>query len=149
VELRLEIDKSKLDEECQNQAPQTEHFSRLLADATLEWDQRKAELALMDAKLDREIRESPEDFGISKLTETVISNMILIQAERVRAQESLNKAKHVAGVLQAAVSGLVDRKKSLVCLIELFAMGYFSSPAMPDVEGVRGRTRRVREFADE
>lgn len=154
VKLRLDIDLHHLEIENANQPKQREYFGRLLADAQKDFDDLKAALAVTRARIDTEVRQDPQAFELTKVTETTVENAVLLDRRHQEAVQKLNEARHRVGVLEAAVEGLVDRKKSLTNLVELHGQEYFAAPSgsrsrqeEEDVDGsmpkgVRGRRRR-------
>lgn len=129
LKLRLSVDRLNLAEELENQAQQMYDWSVKVADAQLAFDSAKSNLAVLTAELDKEIRDSPEEYGISKLTETIVTQTILVQPEHKAATSKLNEAKHKLGIMQAAVSGLTDRKRTLTLQVDLFVKDYYADSA--------------------
>ena len=141
TQLRLEIDKFKLDEELVGQPMQVFLWARKTADAQLEFDEAKAELSLSYAELDKSIRDNPADYGIAKLTETIVEQTILALPEYVVGQKRVNKARHKVAYAEAAVNGLEHRKRSITLLVELWIKEYYS-----DTRGRIQGSEEVSEF---
>lgn len=148
AELRLEIDRLRLDEELVGQAVQIYTWSKKVADAQLEYDEAKAALDLADAELDRAIRDTPDQYGIAKLTNEVVNQTILLQPDHQVSQKVVNRCKHRLGMAQAAVNGLEHRKRALTLLVDLFTKEYYSEPSRrkelseEEKEAIRSRGRR-------
>ena len=145
--LRLEIDPLRLDEEWLDQPKQRQIFGELLADAQLELDTAKSRLEVIKAETDREIRDDPADFGLSKVTEAAVSTAVPVQPAVQIAVKKVNAAKHKVNVLQAAVDGLEHRKRALTQLVELHGQDYYATPRMPT--GVKNKRKRQREDRDD
>ena len=82
----------------------------------------------MKAELSSEIRNNPNEFGIAKITETVVASTILTQDEFKSVQAELFDQKHQVDLLQAVVTSLDHRKRALESLVSLHGQDYFSSP---------------------
>jgi hypothetical protein len=145
MELRLEIDELRLDEEWLHQPKMRQIWGEKLADAQLELDEAKSVLAVVVAELDNDIRSDPESHGVKKITESAVSSAIPRSDVHQRAVKKLNKARHAVNVLQAAVDGLEHRKRALTSLVELHGQDYFATPSMP--RGVKNK-RRERDDVD-
>lgn len=143
--LRLDIDIHNLEKECANQPKQCEYFGRALADAQKRHDDIKAELAVLAAQIDRDAREDPAGFGIGKVTEGTIAAAVLLAPRHQTKVKELNEAKHAIAILNASVEALVDRKKSLAGIIELYGQEYFSIPSDSGSDMPSGVRRRRAE----
>lgn len=139
----LNIDQHNLDKEWTEQPKLYLDFATALATARQEADQAKAELEIVDAELDKNIRLHPTRFDIDgKITENVVSNTILAHKSHTKAYQRLIAAKHEVAVLQAAVEALEHRKKALENLVQLWLASYFAEPR------VKGETREKMEEAE-
>lgn len=128
MELRLDIDPLRLDEEWLGQAPMFHHFANLAADAEAAEDSAKTKLKITAATLEMEIRSNPESFGLTKSTEASISACVLTLPAYKVAAENYNRAIHNAARAAAAVGALETRKRALEKLVELLKQDYFSAP---------------------
>lgn len=124
----FEINRNRLDWECQRQPVLYSKYSYALAEAKLELDQANAELELIKAELSTTIRSDPADYGLEKVTESALSTVLVLEEEYQEALTKTIEAKHVKEVLFGAVMSLDNKKKSLQGLIELHNSGYFSEP---------------------
>lgn len=133
------VDKDSLDEEWVEQPDLFHKYAVKLADARLAIEEAKAELDVTQSELDRDLRADPEAYDIPKVTETALSNAILLQPEYKKALAKVNQARHHQDILQAAVTALDHRKKALENLVFLHGQSYFSSPRArgEDAEGMR------------
>lgn len=107
-------------------------YASKLAEARKEVEETKAELDVVKAELDKKIRESPESFDIIKLTETALSNTILLQPEYKKVSKKLIDTKYKADIFQAAVTALDHRKSALERLVALQGQNYFATPKAPE-----------------
>jgi hypothetical protein len=135
-ELRIEINKMRLDEEWLNQPQQFYTWSKRVADAQLKFDEAKSDLSLTEAELDKEIRDAPQNYGCVKTTDAVVAQTIKLQKPFIAAQKALNRARYELGIAAAAVAGLDQRKRALEKLVDLWTREYYSDPnPRPQSEG--------------
>jgi len=141
----LEIDPNALDKEWTDQPRTYGFYAIALADANAQAEEMKANLELLAAEYDSQIRENPEEYGLEKITENAIRNVILTQEEYDTLATELRTIQHRAGVLKAVVFALDHRKKALEKLVDLRLADYFSEPkaskaARSQMEKVSDRT---------
>ncbi len=133
----FDIDINRLDEEWVNQPKIFFKYAAELADARRRVEEAKAELDIVKAVADKDIRQEPASFGLpDKITETLISNTVI---QHPKYQEALKKyqiKKHKADILQAAVSALDHRKSALERLVSLHGQSYFASPKPIDTRSI-------------
>lgn len=158
-ELLFDIDKNRLDDEWLNQpkryfewAVQLEDARADIDDAKREYDVTKTEFDEVKAKVELDIRNDPDDYHLPKVTDKSIAAVVLMQLDYKEAEDSLYKAqeridtaKHRAGILQAVVSALDQRKKALEKLVDLHGQKYFATPRASEnsAEVVDGMTKRA------
>jgi len=124
----LSIDRDRLDEEWVNQPRLYYKYAEMLADARLKHDTRKNQLELVRAELSNKIRKKPEEYGLDKITESVVEGTIILQEEYQDVVNKVNKAKHQMEVIQAVVVALDHKKKALEKLVDLEFQNYHSEP---------------------
>ena len=146
IESILRPDKDRLDEEWVEQPGLRRQYGVELADAKREVSRMKAELELTAAELDNEIRESPESFGLSKITEAAIKAAIPGNPRYKKVREKFIAAEHLVDVLMATVSAIEHRKRALEDLVKLWLGDYYSTPIAP--EGAKDRMREIERQAD-
>ena len=141
-ELDLSIDENNLVNEWNGQANTMLDYGVRLADAMLTEDEAKAALALTDARLNREIRAAPDDYGLAKATESTVPNAVAEQPEHATAVQELNEAKYETRILKAAVEALGNRKSALQGMTDLFLRQWFADPrSREQPEELRTATR--------
>ena len=121
-------DKDALDDEWIRQPELYHKYATELADARLDFEEKKNKLEVVRAELDKEIRTDPEQFDLLKVTESGISAVIVVQPEYTKALKRINTARHRIDILQAATTALDHKKKALENLVYLHGQNYFSSP---------------------
>lgn len=154
-EYRIEIDPFQLDREWVDQPVMYHRAAVQLAEAKRQLDHAKTAMELTKADLYAAISANPEQFGLSKTTETAISQAMVCQKLYQEGQGAIRKAKYQVDVLEAAVLALDQRKKALENLVQLHLSDYYAAPRhkSDSVEqresvhemrkaAVRGRARR-------
>lgn len=130
-ENRLEIDMGRLHVEWARQPDVYHDAARDLAEKRAELDTLKAKMDVAGAECDREIREAPATFGISKITEASVEKGVILHPRYQAALKAVNKSKYDVGILQAMVDALDHKKKALEHLVQLHLADYFSDPRIP------------------
>lgn len=132
------IDPDRLDEEWVNHVRVYFEQASRLADLRAEADRAKANLEVVDAELDREIRLDPQRFGLDKVTEGAVEKTIILQKKHRLAVERSIQARHDQAIGEASVHGLDHKKRALEKLVELRLASYYG-PKLRDPEGPQGR----------
>lgn len=123
-----EIDQYNLDAEWIRQPKLYWKYAKKLADARVELDRKKTAIDVLKAEIDKAIRKNPAKFGLEKITESAIVNVITERKEFQQATEEMHEAKHGVDILMAAVMTLDHRKRALENLVDLHGQNYFSEP---------------------
>lgn len=153
----LDIDLLNLEVECQHQPKRFKKWSDILADAKRDHSQADADLDLVKAELDLEIRDDPNRYGLGKVTASAMAAAIKTRLPTMkrykRALRRLINAKHRVDVLEGTVKALDDRKKQLGHLVQLHGQQYFAAPLVKDerarAELDRHRKKRIRSAGQE
>lgn len=132
AELRTAIDLNKLEEEWQGQPDQVETWTRKAAEATLAYDKAKSNVELVKARISANMRDDPESYGLSKITDKAVESAVICQTEYQKAVKAMHQAKYEMNVIDAVVQGLQDRKRSLTKLSDLWQGGYWSTPQVKE-----------------
>lgn len=140
--IRIEIDELRLDKEWSEHSQQVLNCGIEVAECQLRYDTAESDLKLVDAKLDRMIREDPSHYGISKITEGVVTNTIIIQNEHYHADKEVNDAKYALNMAKAVSNSLEHRKRALTNLVELWLREYYSDTRP------KGMTEAGEEFGN-
>jgi len=94
-------------------------------------DKAKERLDVVEAEMDRDVREDPEKYDLVKLTETLIKSTVLQTSERQIAAQNYIDAKYEYDMAQAAVRSIDQKKTALENLVKLHGMSYFAGPSVP------------------
>lgn len=151
----VNIDQLALDKECVRLPSDYLKYALASADLKQEVDNRKARLDTVESEMSKHVRNTPGKFGLEKVTESAIKEVILTSEPYQKALAKLNNAKHTLERNQAVVWALEHKKRSLVLLVDLHGMGYFADPKLSEVgkrvveqmtkESVRPRRRAMEE----
>jgi len=136
------VDKFRLDEEWEEQPKLYLDHSDQLATAQHTLDVYEADLELVMAELDRDIRREPDKFGIEKITETVVKNAVILSKQYQSANRKVIEARFRVNQLKGVLTGLDHRKKALEGLVYLHSAGYYADHIKPP----KGRESIVGEM---
>ena len=99
----------------------------------------KAKLKEVDGEIGMAIRSNPEDFGLTKATETAITSLIPTEKDHIEIEEEiyklgrqLAKMDEEVALFEGAKIAFCHRKSMLELLVQLHLNGYFSAPKMPE-----------------
>ena len=139
----IEIDGSALDIEWLNQASLFMKYARYSAEARRKVDEEKQALDIIRAGIDKQMRETPEKFGIEKITEGAIAAAILTVRQYQTAYQKFLDAKYEADMASSAVQAMNTRKEALENLVRLAGQSYFAGPSIPrDLEWEREQNQK-------
>ena len=127
----MSIDESALDVEWLNQPRLLMAYSKELAEARKKLEKSKQKLEVVKAELDKDIRSNPDKYELSKITEGVVANTILLQSQYQEVNEALLDEQYEFDMLRNAVSAINMRKEALENLVKLHGMNYFAGPSVP------------------
>jgi hypothetical protein len=104
---------------------------------------------LVEAEVEMDVRESPEDYNLTKVTDASVKAAVLTSDRYKKTQKGLNDAQYRVNVLWAAVNSIDDRRKALEKLVDLWQGSYFGEPrasasAREVVDEMKKRSTRKR-----
>jgi hypothetical protein len=123
----VSLDLSNLDEDAVKHSVLFAEWAKKWADAVFERDRIKEKLTVFKAELDQRIRMSPEEFSPSgtKLTETMISQIIILDIDHQKLSQELIEAQYNVNILASAKEAFEHRDRKFSVLVELFKSNYF------------------------
>jgi len=127
----LTIDESALDVEWLQQARLMMQYGRHCSECKLEMDKAKEHLEVTKAELDKDIRANPDSFDLTKITEGVVSNTIILQPEHQEALDAYLNTKYEFDMALNAVRAIDQKKAALENLVRLHGQQYFAGPSVP------------------
>ena len=106
------------------------HWGNEWADAVSRRDGLKDKLALVRSECDQEIRETPSEFGWTKLekspTEAFIASAVNTHSNFAIANEEFQEAQHDVNVMMVAKEAFEHRSKMIHIISQLYLSGYYS-----------------------
>ena len=128
----LQVDKNHLDVEWENYPDLFDKWGRKLADAIFDRDVAKDKHDLVKAELDADIRQSPAEFGIDRVTEGAIQSAILLELRYKKVRRKYNKAVRAVNRLTTGLRAISSKKAALENEVRLYLGNYFSDPVSGD-----------------
>jgi len=144
----LTIDKTRLDDECENQPYLVWDYGRMTAKALKLLDEARADMKVAEAEVDISIRENPADYDLDadkKPTEAAIKGAILRSKEFQNASKKCIDAQYRLNMLEAANKALDHRRTSLTMLNGQDERNYFSRPAQKESTGKSTKFRKRKD----
>ena len=123
------VDANKLDGEWIKQSSLFLHYAQEHTELSFVRDKAKFDLEQTKAELDKEIRTNPEEFGLAKITEAVVSNTILLHNRYKTKMEIYLDAGYEVDTLTNVLRAFEHKKKTLEYLVQLHLSGYNSEPS--------------------
>jgi len=136
--------KNKLDWESERHGDLVYKYAEELANAKAELEDLKLVLEIERAELDKDIRADPEAWGIGKITEEAVRTTILLQTVIKKLTRKINKAKHHVDIVQAALTALEAKRRSMDNLVSLHGQQYFASSSSHGVSSDDGEGQRQK-----
>ncbi len=124
----LQIDLDRLEVEWQAQPKLYYDFAAELAAARRDMRTAENRLPVIKAEAAKLIRTEPDRFGLTKLTEAIVSENVVLQEAVQEAQSELNDEKYRVDMLAGMVTAMDHRKKTLEKEVDLWLANYFASP---------------------
>ena len=132
-----QIDKFALDDECIEQTKLMDEAVEECIVAVEEYNLLDLDLKQRKSELDQEIREDPESFGITKVTEGSVSAAIVRETADLSKQLIKAESRKYAAILRK--EKIIARGAELKNLINLYLNDYF----------VKGQVTKMEESAGE
>ncbi len=127
----VRVDPEALDVEWLKQAELMKKYAAHSADTKKEVDEAKERLDVGKAKIEMNIRKSPEEYGLSKITESAIQSTILLQEDYQKLVQDYTDAKYENDIAIAVVRSIDQKKTALENLVKLLGASYFAGPQAP------------------
>ncbi len=124
----LQPDKYALDKEWVEHSDYVYMFLDEQAESRIKMDAAKDNIEVVKAELDSQIRKEPSKFGLEKLTETLISNTIILLEEYGNALKQYLDAKEEYYKASNVCTAMEHRKSALENLVVLHGRGYWADP---------------------
>ncbi len=141
LEVDLTIDQNALDVECLNQAKIFMKWSRRYTDARKERDVAKRLTTIIRAEMSQAVRIAPSEYGLEKVTEGGVQNVVESCKQVSDADNSLIENQRNTNLLESAKDSMYQRKEMLQELVKLYLSDYWADP--------RVSSKSVTKLADE
>jgi len=130
-ENEIHIDETALDVEWLEQPKLMIKYAKYASLMRKKLELAKEELELVKSELDRDIRNNPESYGLSKATDaSVASTMPRVESYK-EASKAVIEAKFEADLSMYIVKAFEQRKDALENLVKLHGQQYFAGPKVP------------------
>ena len=124
----VKIDKFNLDKEWLEQAEKFIAWGEKKVDAEKARDDKKQEVELIKAELSTKIRENPKQFGLEKVTEAAINEVIIQDGVYQSKNREYFDLVSAVKLLAIVVQGFEQRKTALEEEVKLYLNGYWADP---------------------
>ena len=146
----LEIDEFNLEKEWKDQPTLMGKWVKDAADAQYAYDSAKSSLTLVEADLGHEVRLSPGNYGVTKISNDAVDIAVKGQSAYRVAIRDVDKARHTLALVNGMVTALDHRKRALGMLVELWTKDYYANPKVSQMDdetkaAVRSRGRQRRD----
>jgi hypothetical protein len=138
----IQINKYKLEEECERHSGMYFYWAQKLADAKSELNRAEDKLKLTNADRELFLRSHWNDDKYGKMTEGGVKAVLECDSKVIEQKATVNKAQEEVNSLNAAVSALEHRKSELDNLVTLLVKGFYSAPNGGKREGVNESASR-------
>jgi hypothetical protein len=133
----IQIDKFALDDECISQTHLMDEAIEECIIAVEDYNLLDLELKQRKSELDQEVREDPESYGITKITEGAVQAAIVRETAELSKELIKAESRKYAAILRK--EKIISRGAELKNLINLYLNDYF----------VKGQVTRMEESASE
>jgi hypothetical protein len=127
----FDLDANKLEIDWMEQPKLMRIATQNAADIRLDLAEAKAELEVALAKGAYSIRTDPSQYGLDKVTETAIKELLTdeeVFPKITKLHDKIRQLTHAEDLWKGLIASLSDRKAALENLVKLHGQGYFSTP---------------------
>ena len=121
----LAINVNALDRDCQTQPQHIAEIGEILASLRLEAKKAKMAYDEMCSVAERQIRDNPDTFGVSKVTDASVKAAVGIHGDVHNAREKLLYAEYESEKVSAIVDGYHHRRSMLDNEVKLVLSGLY------------------------
>lgn len=132
----LDINPYELDKELARQPKLYYKYAKKLADAKFEMGRVKAALEFEIARVSLDIRKRPQDYELSKTTDSAVEARMRLDERVVDANNQYLEARKDVDDLDGIVEALDHKKQSLTSLVYLQGQGYLADKFPKQVQEV-------------
>ena len=129
------INQLQLDQELIAQPGLAYQYAQHAAECRKAVDIAQNQLAVIRGTLAASIRQNPEDYDLTKTTDSIVEQTIPIQTEYQEAYQNLTNAKYNLRMAEAAVTAVDHKKRSMQELVSLLNIEYWhASIGLPETK---------------
>ena len=103
-------------------------WTKKLARAELELSEAKDNMKYVTAKLAKDIRENPDNYDLSKVTDKSVEQYIPLQKAYRDALDEINQCKYNVDIIDSMVQAIQDKRRALENEVKLYGLQYWDSP---------------------
>jgi len=129
----LSIDLFNLHGEWQVQAYLRHKYGKAFARAIYEERQVRKDRNRVKARIRLDVKDKPENYGLSKPTVDQINAAVDLNKEVIEAENELAEATYNVELLRSAVIAMGDKKDALREEVRLFTSSYYEDKGIPKV----------------
>lgn len=145
----LTIDESNLHEEWFRQADLYHEAAVELAELRHQLDLAESKKEVMQAELRLTVRQNPSKYGLSKVTEGSIDEIVTTHNKMTSVIEDVNTLKYKVNIAKAMVDALDQKKRALEKLVDLFLSDYWAEPRTSNAGKLRMEDKKQRRRRDD
>jgi len=148
VNVDLKIDKDNLELEWEKQSHLYYFYAEQSANAIEAQQIAKEEVEVLEAQLDRDIRNDPESYDImDKLTEKKVMSAIWGEEDYKNTKTKAIECTKTVNVLKGILTAFDHKKSALESLTRLFLSNYYAEPIIP--EKTKSRITEQKDMGEE
>lgn len=125
------IDESALDVEWLEHPSKVLRYGKHLAGVLRRLELAKESLNVVKAEIDKAIRQKPGNYGIDKITETQVSNAVILDEAYQEANKEVIELRYEYEMSKTAFQAITSRRDALQSLTSLYGQQYFAGPRIP------------------
>lgn len=146
---KASIDINNLVDECAKQPYYYGCASCLAAEFQNAFRKAKAHFELTKAAVESEIRAHPEQYGLSKVTDNAVANLVSQQTLVLEARDLMNEANSHMDLANVLV-GIFEQKRSMLNNeVQLLSCNYIQSAPLSSRSAVETKEREIAKLRGE
>jgi len=127
----LQIDPEQLDVVAATQAETFFKWAERYIEAESATGRAKSRLEAIEARISLECRKSPGEYGLEKVTDAGIKQVVLRQEKYKTALEAYHETLKTSRWLEEARWAMEQRKRMIEVLVTLHGQKYYAGPSTP------------------
>jgi len=139
----FDLDLGKIPEQWVDQVSMMRRYTREFADARADQRRAEANLELVKAEVDYDLRLHPEKYEGVKVAEAMFKGLVLMDARVKVAIETEIAAQHHVDVLKGFIDTLRDRRSGLEQTAQMLSYGIFAEPRDNGFDAARKAERQA------